>query len=394
MGKVLLFFMVIVLSIGLFFVGFLAEQFFSSSLHQNPMSFFNSFRQFPAASFASLRNPTATNSPTPAPTLSPAPTQIPVPPVKILENDYHVFQTFNNCGPAALSMALSYYNINKTQEALGQDLRPYQNPLGNNDDKSVTLDELAGKAKEYALIPFHRPNGTITLIKQFIFQNIPVITRTLLEEHNDIGHYRVIKGYDDTTGEFVQDDSLQGHNLRYPYAVFAGLWKNFQYEYLILVPADKEQVIKNILGDDADLTKSWEKAVRNSKKELETNPGDIYARFNMSIALYHTGEYQQAASEFEKVENILPFRTLWYQIEPIQTYFALGNYQKVMTMTDTIFNNQNRAFSELYLIRGEIFKKQGNIEAAKSEFEKAVFYNKNLTSAREALQSLSAPDTL
>ncbi len=113
---------------------------------------------------------------------------------KNLSKNYHVFQTFNNCGPAAMLMALSYYGINKTQYELGQLLRPYQNPQGNNDDKSVTLEEIAELSKDYDLIPFRRPNGNIETIRLFITYEIPVITRTWLGVKEDIGHYRVIKG--------------------------------------------------------------------------------------------------------------------------------------------------------------------------------------------------------
>jgi tetratricopeptide (TPR) repeat protein len=329
-----------------------------------------------------LSNTVSSPTPTPTPTLPPIPT------TKILENNYHVFQTFNNCGPAALSMALSYYGINKSQLELGQALRPYQNPQGNNDDKSVTLDELAQKASEYNLIPFHRPNGSVELVKQFIAQGIPVITRTRLKETDDIGHYRVIKGYDDTTDEFIQDDSLQGHNLRYSYTSFMSLWQMFDYEYLVLVPTDKEQIAQRILGENADVQTAWKNAVESSQRDLISNPDDIYARFNLSVALYHTGDYQGSVSEFEMVESRLPFRTLWYQIEPIQAYYELGNYQRVFNITNIIFNNQNRSFSELYIIRGEIYQKQGNIEAARSEFEKAVLYKKNLQIAQQLLQSV------
>ena len=127
------------------------------------------------------------------------------------------------------------------------------------------------------------------------------------------------------------------------------------------------------MGEDVDVNASWKKAADNSQKELESNPDNIYARFNLSVALYHTGDLRKAVLEFETVENRLPFRTLWYQIEPIQAYFELGDYQRVLSLTDKILNNQNRAFSELYIIRGEIYKKQGDIEEAEREFEKAVF---------------------
>jgi small subunit ribosomal protein S15 len=64
-------------------------------------------------------------------------------------------------------MALSYYGINKSQADLGQELRPYQVPGGNNDDKSVTLEEVAEKSKEFGLIPYLRPNGNNEIIKKF-----------------------------------------------------------------------------------------------------------------------------------------------------------------------------------------------------------------------------------
>jgi len=312
----------------------------------------------------------------------------PLLPEKILENDYHIFQTFNNCGPAALSMALSYYGIKVSQEVLGQQLRPYQNTWGDNDDKSVTLDELADKALEYNLTPYHRPNGSIELIKQFISYDMPVVTITLSKAEDDIGHYRVVKGYDDIAEELIQDDSLQGKNLRYTYPEFLNLWKTFNYEYLVLVPQGKEEIAKTIMGEDFDLLSSWKKAVKNTKADLAKNLNDAILRFNLSVALYYAGDYKNSVLEFEKVESKLTFRTLWYQIEPIQAFYELGNYPRVFSITDAILNDHNRAFSELYMIRGEIYEKQGNVEAAKKEFENAIFYNKNLKAAQQLLQSV------
>ncbi len=307
---------------------------------------------------------------------------------KILTNDYHIFQTFNNCGPAALSMALSYYVISVSQQELGNDLRPYQIPRGDNDDKSVTLDELAEKSKEYGFIPFHRPMGNKDLIKYFITYDMPVITRTWTKPNEDIGHYRIVKGYDEKKGVLIQDDSLQNKNLEYTYSDFNEIWKKFNFEYLVLVSKEKKIVAEQILGVDLDEKVAWQKAAENSKKELLENPGDIYARFNLSVAHYNIGEFQKSVEEFEKVENQLPFRTLWYQIEPIQAYFELGNYTKVFEITDRILNNHNRAFSELYILRGQIYKSQGNIDAARNEFEKALFYNENLIQARNLFNSI------
>ncbi len=312
---------------------------------------------------------------------------LPIPPIsKTLNNNYHVFQSFNNCGPAALSMALSYYGINKSQEELGRDLRPYQVSGGDNDDKSVTLEELAEKSKEFNLTPYHRPNGDIEKIKYFISNDIPVITRTYLKPGEDIGHYRVIKGYDESG--IIQDDSLQGKNLRYSYEDFNKLWDSFGFEYLVLVPKEKQQIAEIILGEDLDQKKSWEKAVKNARQKLEQNPEDIVQRFNLSVALYNIGNFKSSIEEFEKIENKLSFRTLWYQIEPIQAYYEEGNYDKVFEITDKIINNQNRAFSELYVIRGDIYFKQGNNQAAQAEYEKAFFYNNNSKMVNERLEGI------
>ena len=320
-------------------------------------------------------------SPTPSELILKIPSQN-----KVLNNNYHIFQTFNNCGPASLSMALSYYEINESQQKIGNDLRPYQVAGGDNDDKSVTLYELAERSKEYGLVPYHRPNGNIDLIKMFVTYDMPVVARTWLKENDDIGHYRIIKGYD--SSQIIQDDSLQGKNLKYSLSEFNAIWKKFNYEYLVLVPKGKENIAEKILGEDSNEKVAWENAVKDAESELSINSNDVYARFNLSVALYNIGEYRKSVEEFEKVENELPFRTLWYQIEPIQAYFELGEYERVFSITDKILNNHNRAFSELYIIRGDIYLKQNRENLARREYEKAVLYNKNNKEAREKLESI------
>lgn len=313
----------------------------------------------------------------PQPTVTPTPFITKPPAMKIIPQKIQVFQTFNNCGPAALSMALSYFGINQSQQKLGIDLRPYQNPAGDNDDKSVTLEELARKAEEYGLLTYHRPAGNIEQIKLFISYDMPVITRTWLKPGDDIGHYRVIRGFDDTAGQIIQDDSLQGSNLKYPYEDFLTLWQGFNYEYLVLVPKEKRKIAEAILGKSLNEKTAWEQALQTAQKELEQNPDNVFTIFNISVAYYHLGDYQKSAETFENIEGKLPFRMLWYQIEPILAYRKLKNYDRVFLLTDKILNNQNRAFSELYQIRGEIYRELGKQDLAQAEFNKAYFYNTN-----------------
>lgn len=330
------------------------------------------------------------------PALVAAPTPIPTPTItlaalpaqKQLPGGTHTFQTFNNCGPASLSMALSYYDITVSQQTLGQSLRPYQVPGGDNDDKSVTLAELAEKAKEYNLIPYHRPGGTIEKVKLFLSYDMPVIVRTTTKPTEDIGHFRIITGYDETTQEIIQDDSLQGNDLRFSYASFDALWQIFGYEFLVLVPAKKQIIAEAILGSALDEPSAWRTASAVARAETVKSPDNIWAWFNLSVALYHTGDFAGSVSAFEHVETRLPFRTLWYQREPLLSYYHLGQNERIFMITDAILNGGNRAYSELYLIRGDIYKTQGNTDLARSEYEKAVMYNKNLKAAQDALTSL------
>ena len=148
---------------------------------------------------------------------------------------------------------------------------------------------------------------------------------------------------------------------------------------------DYENVLAHLTANRND-AQGW--APAGDPARLETNPQDVTARFNLSIAYSNIGEHEKAVEEFEQVENSLSFRTLWYQIEPLESYFELGNYDRVIEISDRVLNYHNRAFSELYILKGNIYLKRGNKEAARSEFQKAVQYNKNLESAQEALKTV------
>ena len=93
-------------------------------------------------------------------------------------------------------------------------------------------------------------------------------------------------------------------------------------------------------------------------------------------------------SQYEQVSGDLPFRTLWYQIEPIDAYFQVGKYERVFEITQNIFENGNRAYAEAYVIRGRSFEAMGQSESAQVQYQHALKYNKNLLEAQERLDSL------
>ncbi len=306
----------------------------------------------------------------------------------LIDNPNHVYQTFNNCGPATLTMILNWHGSAVNQTELGNSMRPYQVASGDNDDKTIFTYEFVEWAKKYGYDAVGRINGDIDLLKAFTANGIPVVVKTWLNVNDDVGHFRLIRGYDDQAQVIIQDDSYHGPNKKISYYDFLSMWQPFNYDYIIVYTSEQKELVETIIGDELNENTAWENALTRAKAENELAPENIYPVFNMSTSYYHLGNYENSIREFEKVQNRLPRRMLWYQIEPILAYKELGKYDKVFEISQSILDNGNRAFSELYQLRGEVYLDRGNITEAKKQFELAILYNKNYEPAKKALEEL------
>lgn len=302
-----------------------------------------------------------------------------------------VFQTFNNCGPATLSMILSWYGVEVSQRELGEKMRPYQNPKGDDDDKTIFTHEFAQWAQRYGLQAVSRVNGTTELLKLLVTNEIPVVVKTWLRPNEDIGHFRIIRGFDEAAQVVVQDDSYHGPNRRIAYYDFLSMWQPFNYAYIIVYPQEKEGLVRAILGAEWVEAVAWRRALERAREEEGLDPGNVYPLFNQAASHYHLGDYQGTVQAFERVEASLPRRMLWYQIEPILAYQRLGQDDRVFAIADRLLSGGNRAFSELYQIRGEIYLAQGDPQRARAEFELALTYNRSFEPAQQALAALASP---
>lgn len=307
---------------------------------------------------------------------------------KILSPTKQVYQTFNNCGPATVSMILSYYGINKSQQEIGEQLRPYQNPKGDNDDKTIFPQEFADYIKGLGLLSYYRVAGDLELLKLFINNDFPVVVKQWLHKDEDIGHFRIVRGYKGSKKFLITDDSYDGPNRKILDEDFLNLWQPFNYAYIVVATEEKKEVVEAILAERTNSDFAYNRAVEVALKELEEDPNSMYPLFNLSTSYYHLKDYQKSVEYFEKVEKRLPRRMMWYQIEPILAYKELKNYERVFELTTKILTTGNLAFSELYQIRGEIYLAQGKIGEAQGQFERALRYNENYLPAKEALESL------
>lgn len=313
-----------------------------------------------------------------------------LPVAKELEDGYYVTQTRNNCGPSALSMDLSFYGIHVSQETLADDLRPTHSEGTTPDDKSTTPEEIVAEIQKYGLNAYYRPDGNIQELKEFIADGIPVITRTLFMPTEDFGHYRVIKGYDDATDQIIDEDGFTGPEVHFTYDQFLSLWQEYNYEYIVIVPPGKDALVQSIIGQDMNTQTAWQNAETRAQSEIpgETGPALTRSEFNISVADYYLGDYQDSVNEFQQVESSLPTHTLWYQMEPIQSYYELGDYSQVFSLANTILNGGDAIYPELITLEGQAYQQEGDIAEAKADFEQALTYNANLVVAQQALASL------
>ncbi|HXF61237.1 MAG TPA: C39 family peptidase, partial [Caldilineaceae bacterium] len=233
----------------------------------------------------------------------------------------HQWQTWNNCGPATLSMNLSYYGSPLSQADIGAVLRQFP------DDKNVSPYELAGYARSQGFQAQVRANGSADLARQFLSNGIPLLIETWLEEQpNDgMGHYRLLVGFDDANQRWIAYDSYVHTNLvsedpanyqgiYMPYAEMDSLWKVFNRTYVLIYPPDREPVVRAILGDAFEPAAMWQQALATAQTEAAQNPNDPFAHFNVGTSLVELGDYAGAAAAFDQARAIgLPWRMFWYQ---------------------------------------------------------------------------------
>jgi hypothetical protein len=347
--------------------------------------------------------PTASPTPTPGPSATPAPsptpTILPTPlPTSVqLSGVRHEYQRWNNCGPANLSMALSFWGWEGDQD----DTAPYLKP--NPRDKNVMPYEMVNYVEDNTgLRIIVRSGGDLDLLRRFIAAGIPVLIEKGFEGAGFdgwMGHYELLTGYDDTTQRFTAQDSYIRADLPIPYEQVQSYWRHFNYTFLIIYPPDREDEVYGLLGPLADPSSASQIAAQRASEEIYSLTGrDVYfAWFNRGTSLVALQDYMGAAGAYDMAFQLYaelppetrPWRMLWYQTGPYFAYHYSGRYYDVINLaTTTLQTMEEPVLEESYYWRALAREALGDLSGAIEDLRTSLVYHGAFIPSVAALQRL------
>ena len=351
----------------------------------------------PTATLEPTLTPTNYISPTPTQTASPTPSPTPLPDVVRLEGVVHEFQKFNNCGPANLSMALSFWGWEGDQTTTASWLKPRQ------EDRNVMpyemVDYVNTQTQFRAIL---RYGGDLELLKRFIAAGFPVLIEKGFEEEVAqkawMGHYGVITAYDDAKQQFLIQDSYVAEDYANSYERVARHWRSFNYAFLVVYPPDREQEVFSILGSHLDETSNFRHAAQIALEET-TQLEDrelFFAWFNYGSSLVLLGDYYGAAQAYDQAYDIYadlgskPWRITWYQTGPYFAYYYTSRYQDVIDLANITlsYSSAQPSIEESWVWRGRAKVALGDIDGGIEDFRTALEWHPGWWVAEQALRNL------
>jgi len=340
----------------------------------------------------------ATLTETPLPTSTP--TAVPLPRQVRIEGVDIIAQGFNNCGPANLTINLNFYGNPTTQAEAAAFLKP------NREDRNVSPWQMVDYVNERTdLRAFIASGGDLNLLKRLLAAGFPVVIEKGYELPREgwLGHYLTIFGYDDDTREMVSMDTNLGPwdgSGRYDaYEDIEKYWQQFNYTFFVVYPPEKEQQVYDILGPEMlDTATMWQRAAEKAQAEIDADPENAFAWFNLGSSLTRLGEltgegsfYENGAAAFDQAFILgLPPRILWYQFRPYIAYMRTDRYQEMIDLADAVLETQGgRNVEETYLYKGHALAFLGEGPAAVTAYEQAIRLNENFYPAQWALDSIT-----
>lgn len=292
----------------------------------------------------------------------------------------HVYQKWNNCAPSAAVMLLSAFGIQRDQLLAAASLKP------DGKDTNVSPEELAAYLRQDGLAGRVIVGADVDLVRRLLAAGLPVIAEQWIavEGRGEMGHYRVISGYED--GTFLHQDSYYGPNRRLAEAAFDAEWRPFGRAMVLAYPPDQEGEVSAILGPLADRAGMFRAALARAEAEAATI-GDAWSHLALAEARARMGDWPGAAAAGdEAMRQGLPFRALWYQFGYYQALHALGRFDDLLARADaTLAPMKGEQLEESQYWRGMALRGLGREEEARAAFEAALRYHPGWGPATEAL---------
>ncbi|MCU0513735.1 MAG: C39 family peptidase [Anaerolineae bacterium] len=317
-----------------------------------------------------------------------------LPAAYLLEDVRWEAQKWNNCGPATISNALSYFGYGNNQDRAAAWLKP------NGEDKNVSpyqiVDFVNTQVPELNVYARLRYAGNRDLLRRLLANNFPVIIEKGYNPEPErlgwMGHYLLVIGYDDARARWITHDSYIGPRTTYTYDYIDAMWQDFNYTYIVLYPAEREAELNALLGPDADERANIERALQVAREAAIANQSDAFAWFNMGTNFLRLGMYQEAALSYDQARMIgLPWRMLWYQFGPFEAYYAVGRYDDMLALAQANLSDGGGQFvEETYYYGGLARQGKGEYDRALANYEQAIAFNPNFAPAVTARDALLA----
>lgn len=148
------------------------------------------------------------------------------------------FQTYNNCGPSALSSVLGFYQVRIGQEVIQKTVRP--------NGGYMQISAIAPELAKYRLRTLTIRQGKLTQVKRLLALGIPVIVLQWYDRPGHIPHFRVVRGYDDQAGVFWVSDSMVGPLTYLSYHSFDQLWNMQGRQMFPVYPEGYDQAVRQL----------------------------------------------------------------------------------------------------------------------------------------------------
>jgi tetratricopeptide (TPR) repeat protein len=351
----------------------------------------------PTATLEPSPTPTDFVSPTPTETQTPTPTPTPIPAAFQVEGVVYEKQHFNNCGPANLSMALSYWGWEGDQTVTADWLKP--NPKDRNVMPYEMVEYVRSQTNLNAIL---RWGGDLEMIKKFIAAGFPVlIERGYYEEIPEfgwMGHYNVITGYDQDREIFTIQDSYPGvPNTTNSFERIERHWRAFNYVYIIVYPTEREPEVFEILGAHADEAYNLQHAAKKALEEINSLSGRelFFGWYNYGTSLVNLQDYYGAAQAYDKAFEVYadifprPYRLFWYSTGAYFAYYYTGRHQDVIDLADAVLGlSAEPAIEETWVWRGRARLALGDVNGAVEDFREALKWHPGWWVAENELRNL------